>query len=895
MASTNIKSVSIGSVLIQSGNGTPNHISTKGSLYIDMDTATEYINKDGVALWELNGVGGFVLTQDQYDAITGATSPSSTNVFATISDLSATSFTGGTVNGATNFLNGLSATTISATTYFNLPKDIYVTGATYSAGTAVFTNNTGGTFSISGFYTGYTAPIDVRVTGGTYSSGTGIASYTNNTGGTFNVSGFFKPSDDIFTTGLTFNNSTYDLKITRNDGTIFSQNLAILATDMTITGGTYNANTGVATFTNNTGGTFSVSGFLTGMTDTYTTGFTYSNNLFTLKRNASQPDLSVLVNSMSGLTISGSLSANSISATTYYNLPTDVYVTGGTYSSGNTLFINNTGGTFNISGYYSGTTNLGNILFVSPNGNDSTATKGYIDKPYLTLNAAKTAAVSGDTIYVFPQTFIFDNSLSIYDANPDYVNLWKDGVTYYWTPGCKVKLISSIANSTKIFLFRPNINVYETCKTLGYLEYEQYSYVPSNGNCFYFSYSDTAGQGTTGTTDYGCTFFSQTKSQVGYGGTLISLVRGTSTNTSAIMDITIISDYESNVWVNGHSGGSFGYSLFGSNVTDCPITFKSYVRDRVYSNNSFLTIREKWGSGSYVYFNGETLKQDGYVTANRIIEPRITSTITLEVDIKKIYYSTVATSTVNACVIADNSNNSSLGTVINLKGDLIASAPNADPIPLFSLGFYTTINYNGNIYTNTTANAGNTIATSNSSNSKIYINSNINYIGTGVTTNTVFKTSSSGTLKFTGSIRGNFAGAIAQCGTGTIEINDSNIKSTISGSTAYLLLNGGTSLGTIRVNGSYIELNNPTNPLSNGSYVNNFINNSTIVNSGGSGLSNTTSFGFLQLLNSTIITSGTSINYTSTAPVISSNSTTNNTYNINTLNGDISTITEITF
>lgn len=41
--------------------------------------------------------------------------------------------------------------TISATTYQNLPKDIRLTGGTYSAGTTTFSNNTGGTFSISGY------------------------------------------------------------------------------------------------------------------------------------------------------------------------------------------------------------------------------------------------------------------------------------------------------------------------------------------------------------------------------------------------------------------------------------------------------------------------------------------------------------------------------------------------------------------------------------------------------------------------------------------------------------------------------------------------------------------------------------------------------------------------
>ena len=69
---------------------------------------------------------------------------------------------------------------------------------------------------------------------------------------------------------------------------------------MVVTGGTYNPSTGIATFTNNSGGTFNVNGFLTGMTDTYVTGLTYSNNLITLKQNAGQPNLSILIDSMTG-------------------------------------------------------------------------------------------------------------------------------------------------------------------------------------------------------------------------------------------------------------------------------------------------------------------------------------------------------------------------------------------------------------------------------------------------------------------------------------------------------------------------------------------------------------------------------------------------------------------
>jgi hypothetical protein len=123
---------------------------------------------------------------------------------------------GGTVTGSTTFTSGLFSNAISATTYQNLPTDIRVTGGTYVGNTITFTNNTGGTFTVTGITTsssftggtvtgatnftgGLTAntisattyqnlPQDIFVTGGTYTNGT--ATFTNNSGGTFNVTGF---------------------------------------------------------------------------------------------------------------------------------------------------------------------------------------------------------------------------------------------------------------------------------------------------------------------------------------------------------------------------------------------------------------------------------------------------------------------------------------------------------------------------------------------------------------------------------------------------------------------------------------------------------------------------------------------------------------------------------
>ena len=75
-----------------------------------------------------------------------------------------------TVSGNTTVYGTLIGTTISATTYQGLPTDIYVTGGTYSEGTAVFTNSSGGTFSVSGFSTGSTSSSSF--TGGTVAGAT---------------------------------------------------------------------------------------------------------------------------------------------------------------------------------------------------------------------------------------------------------------------------------------------------------------------------------------------------------------------------------------------------------------------------------------------------------------------------------------------------------------------------------------------------------------------------------------------------------------------------------------------------------------------------------------------------------------------------------------------------
>jgi hypothetical protein len=177
---------------------------------------------------------------------------------------SSSTFTGGTVTGATNFIAGLTASTISATTitatnYIGLPKDIFVTGGTFSP-----------------------------------SSSTII--FVNNTGGTFNVTGITVSTSGAFTGGTVTGSTQFTNGLSAN--TFSATTYLGLPLDVFVTGGTFSSSSSTIIFTNNTGGTFNVSGIS-------------SSGIFT-------------GGTVSGATIfTNGLTANTISATTYLNLPVD--------------------------------------------------------------------------------------------------------------------------------------------------------------------------------------------------------------------------------------------------------------------------------------------------------------------------------------------------------------------------------------------------------------------------------------------------------------------------------------------------------------------------------------------------------------------------------------------
>jgi hypothetical protein len=597
-------------------------------------------------------------------------------------------------------------------------------------------------------------------------------------------------------------------------------------------------------------------------TDATITGFTFDNFSY---------DLSI------------SLSDNTIYSQNLGILASDIKVTGGTFDSntGEIIFVNNSGGSFTVSGL-SVDTDLGNVLFVSENGNDLTAQKGDLHKPWQNIYAAKSAATSGDTIYVFPGTWVYDNRNSA--GNPfngqinTRVNLWKNGITYYFSSGSKIVFYNQTITGQIMYLFNPLNTLGETCTVLGDLEWVGYS-----------TGADTSNGHTTflwldANNDSGFTFHAEFKKLTSYTCEPIRVSRNVTLSDSYPANITLIGDEIYRQYLGGQSGAA---AVEFYNGSDAPLNLTSNIRKR--SNiGSFLWYFQIAGNHrkTFMNINGDQMLN---TSSGRVCWLRNLSG-TINMDIKKIYHGTGQ--------VFDT--NGTGGWTLNLKGDVIDNIPNGSSTNgvfwITSAG--NTVNYYGNITTNIGSGNGRYVA-GGSGNNTYNINGDIRYLGTGVTTNVVFYPQNNGTVNYTGNISGNYAGGIAQTLNGTVNINNSYIKSTVDSTSSRLFFNGTTTQGYFRLNNSYVELKNSTNALSNGSYINAFINNSTIINSGsGNTLSNITNFGNTQIVNSTLISSysgATSILNTGTAPVIASNVTVNTPYNILDIRGNITTLTDLIY
>ena len=185
---------------------------------------------DGTEVFKLSGSSSVQLSNPSGNKIDiDVTIPAGMNTYVTgftYDDINTFTITDNLGTAFTANINVLSATTISATTFYGDGSNL----------------------------TGIPHTTDTFVSGGTYSDSTDIITFTNTTGGTFNVTGV----TDKFVTGGTYNPSTINLDFSGNSGfSSFSVDVSDLKDDTNtfVTGYTYDDNN-TFTISDNLGSAF---------------------------------------------------------------------------------------------------------------------------------------------------------------------------------------------------------------------------------------------------------------------------------------------------------------------------------------------------------------------------------------------------------------------------------------------------------------------------------------------------------------------------------------------------------------------------------------------------------------------------------------------------------------
>lgn len=516
-----------------------------------------------------------------------------------------------------------------------------------------------------------------------------------------------------------------------------------------------------------------------------------------------------------------------------------------------------------------------NYIFVSPLGNDDN--DGSFDKPVSSLHIARDLAQSGQTVYVLPGEWLFDNTVA--NGSPyngvanELVNLWKNGVTYYFSPGAKVKMLNSRSQS-QLILFKPSGDGYEECNVVGHLDFygEQVAGGSGgNGTTFFFDAEEI-----DGATSSGYTFNAEVDKLISTMPPM-NLIRNDKIEIPMYLNLkckelaTVYKD-TSTTWLTGGALLMRGTSLMHYNIEidylhtnfHYAISFmNNYHLDSTY--NIHINRLETYYEG-YIWGPGFTVTPIGFSSQNST-SLRVRNQ-NIKVHINNCFYDHLLTRidawSYGGAVISGKfiqKTSSGFGSVLvrvtgsahsgmNLKiiGDIYYKS--ATP-PVISNNYTNVITMEGDIY---------------------YINSDDSYTGN------LFDVQG-GRIEFNGNISFtntfSFDGVIGRVRNTTLRIYNSTIRT--AGNNGRLLNNNTTTSGVFALDNSKVIINGDSLNLINGGRVGVSINNSVVYNTssdtGSTVYDNTlTDNGTLYINNSSLISlfSGDTIN--SNSKVIASNS-----------------------
>lgn len=517
-----------------------------------------------------------------------------------------------------------------------------------------------------------------------------------------------------------------------------------------------------------------------------------------------------------------------------------------------------------------------NVIFVSPNGNDSNP--GTLQKPVASLYVGRNLASVGDLVYVLPGTWTFDNTSAngnpYNGANHDlYLNLWKDGINYYFSPGAKVTLLNQTVSGTPISLFRPIGTTNSTCNVYGALEITCSSIGGDsyNGHAMLFS--------TDNTYAYQYTCFLEVHSMISRSSQVIDIARSTADVSHVLSTLSIKANIISLSYAGGQSGA--GAVVFFGEV---PKVLVKLDVDKLTSGTLGLYVRSTTDLIANINYSkcyyGDLVRS---ATSNKIT-----------INVKQCYYQANWYGAGGTAVLSVYQ---SAGVIMNLTGNYFDGNGGDGALFNFTQGSGNTLFLNANIIVSYTGvNSGRGVLIDGATN-KTFFKGSILYNGTAAVTFVPFVTSSTGYMEITASLSGNFKGSVAYpSGAGSkIAFIGSRIdfSSTVG---SQILISSSPISGTMVFDNSTVFVNTTTDTVAAvGIY---YIINSSIKNVG-SGFDmfvNTTAGGSLTLLNSTLVNTDVTkktVNYVGTAPFTTANSATNTAATANVINGSVITLAAI--